>query len=202
MLKHVPPEVMLRIKRYAYLLVLVVPAIAAYVAYKLTLGENLMFWAWFPVIFVFGIIPVIDYIIGKDPANPDEDSEVPDMTKDWYYRAITLGCVPIHLAVVVYAGWAFATVEMSLVAQFGWILSIGVAGGIMAINIGHELIHKDTKLETWVGGLTLASVTYAGFKVEHIMGHHVHVSTPEDASSSRYNQGSIRFSPMRSRATS
>jgi|GEM_PF-4824530 hypothetical protein len=51
MLKHVPPEVMLRIKRYAYLLVLVVPAIAAYVAYKLTLGENLMFWAWFPVIF-------------------------------------------------------------------------------------------------------------------------------------------------------
>ncbi|TDT37811.1 alkane 1-monooxygenase [Halospina denitrificans] len=193
MLKHVPPEVMLRIKRYAYLLVLVVPAIAAYVSYQLTLGENIMFWAWFPVIFIFGIIPVIDYIIGKDPANPDEDNEVPGMTNDWYYRILTMGCVPIHLAVIVYAGWAFATVEMSLVAQFGWILSIGVVGGIMAINIGHELIHKDTKLETWVGGLALASVTYAGFKVEHIMGHHVHVSTPEDASSSRYNQGVYAF---------
>ena len=193
MLKHVPPEVMLRIKRYAYLLVLVVPAIAAYVSYKLTMGENVMFWAWFPVIFIFGIIPVIDYIIGKDPANPDEDNEVPGMTNDWYYRLLTMGCVPIHLAVLVYAGWALASVEMSLAAQFGWILSIGVVGGIMAINIGHELIHKDTKLETWVGGLALSSVTYAGFKVEHIMGHHVHVSTPEDASSSRYNQGVYAF---------
>ena len=193
MLAYVPSEVMLRIKRYAYLLVLVVPAIAAYVSYTLTFGENLVFWAWFPVIFMFGIIPVLDYVVGKDPANPDEKSDVPNMTKDWYYRALTLGCVPIHLAAVVYAGWVFATVEMSLFAQFGWIVSIGVVGGIMAINIGHELIHKDTKLETWVGGLALSSVTYAGFKVEHIMGHHVHVSTPEDASSSRYNQSVYAF---------
>ncbi len=193
MLARVPPEVMLRIKRYAYLLVLVVPALTAFVAWRLTLGENTMFWAWFPAIFIFGIIPILDYIIGKDPANPEEDTEVPGMTNDWYYRLLTLGCVPIHLAVLVYAGWAFATVEMSLLAQFGWLVSIGVVGGIMAINIGHELIHKDTKVETWTGGLALSSVTYAGFKVEHIMGHHVHVSTPEDASSSRYNQGVYSF---------
>ena len=193
MLARVPPEVMLRIKRYAYLLVLVVPALTAFVAWRLTLGENTLFWAWFPVIFMFGIIPVLDYIIGKDPANPEEDTEVPGMTSDWYYRLLTLGCVPIHLVVVAYAGWAFATVEMSLLAQFGWLVSIGVVGGIMAINIGHELIHKDTTLETWTGGLALSSVTYAGFKVEHIMGHHVHVSTPDDASSSRYNQGVYAF---------
>ena len=190
---HVPPGVMLRIKGYAYLLVLVVPAIAACVSYRLTLGGNLVFWAWFPVIFMFGIIPVLDYMVGKDPANPDEANDVPGMTRDWYYRALTLICVPIHLAVVVYAGWTFATVEMGLFAQLGWITSIGVVGGIMAINIGHELIHKDTKLETRVGGLALSSVTYGGFKVEHIMGHHVHVSTPEDASSSRYDQGVYAF---------
>jgi alkane 1-monooxygenase len=184
---------MVRIKRYAYLLVLVVPAIAAWVTWQLTQGGNTLFWAWFPALFIFGFIPILDYIIGKDPANPDEEVEVPDMTKDWYYRALTLVCVPIHLAVVIYAGWAFATVEMGLAAQIGWLVSIGVVGGIMAINIGHELIHKDTKLETWTGGLALASVTYAGFKVEHIMGHHVHVSTPDDASSSRYNQGVYAF---------
>ncbi|WP_295720112.1 alkane 1-monooxygenase [uncultured Halovibrio sp.] len=193
MLSRVPPHVMVRIKRYAYLLVLVVPAIAAWVTWQLTQGGNTLFWAWFPALFIFGFIPILDYIIGKDPANPDEEVEVPDMTKDWYYRALTLVCVPIHLAVVIYAGWAFATVEMGLAAQIGWLVSIGVVGGIMAINIGHELIHKDTKLETWIGGLALASVTYAGFKVEHIMGHHVHVSTPDDASSSRYNQGVYAF---------
>ncbi|MGA4815139.1 fatty acid desaturase [Pseudomonas aeruginosa] len=36
---------------------------------------------------------------------------------------------------------------------------------------------------------------YAGFKVEHVRGHHVHVSTPEDASSSRYGQSLYSFLP-------
>lgn len=41
-----------------------------------------------------------------------------------------------------------------------------------------------------------ASVNYATFKVEHIRGHHVHVSTPADASSSRYNQSLYSFVPQ------
>jgi len=68
-------------------------------------------------------------------------------------------------------------------------------GGIIAINLGHEFVHKDPKAENWMGGLLLSSVTYAGFKVEHVRGHHVHVSTPEDASSSQYNQGLYAFLP-------
>ena len=68
-------------------------------------------------------------------------------------------------------------------------------GGIIAINLGHELVHKDPKIENWSGGLLLASVCYAGFKVEHVRGHHVNVSTPEDASSSQYNQSLYQFLP-------
>ena len=74
------------------------------------------------------------------------------------------------------------------------VVSIGIVGGL-GINVAHELIHKDDKLETWAGGFLLSMVCYAGFKVEHIRGHHVHVSTPEDASSSRYNQTLYQFLP-------
>ena len=77
----------------------------------------------------------------------------------------------------------------------GWLLSQGLVGGILAINTAHELIHKDSKFERGVGGLLLASVGYHGFKVEHLRGHHVHVATPEDASSARYGQSLWHFLP-------
>jgi len=196
MLMRINSDLMIRLKRWGYLMVLIVPVIAAGSAYMIGHSGSPTFWAFFPLLFTFVLLPVMDYIVGKDPANPDEEEQVPTMTKELYYRALTLICLPLYLAVLIYSGWVFATAEMSLFAQAGWLVSVGVIGGIMAINIGHELIHKDTRLETWAGGLFLSLVTYAGFKVEHIRGHHVHVSTPEDASSSRYNQGVYSFLPQ------
>lgn len=195
MLERLDSDTMIAIKRWGYLLVLVVPISGALSAWMLSQGINTLFWAWFPIIFFFGALPVLDYIVGKDPANPDEEKQVPDMSKELHYRALTLINMPIHFALLCWAGYVFVTADLALAAQIGWLLSMGVVGGIVAINIGHELIHKDTRLETWAGGLFLASVTYASFKVEHIRGHHVHVSTPEDASSSRYNQGLYHFLP-------
>ena len=72
---------------------------------------------------------------------------------------------------------------------------MGVVGGVIAINVGHELIHKNTKLEQISGGLLLSLVSYGGFKIEHVYGHHVNVSTPLDASSSRLNQSLYNFLP-------
>jgi alkane 1-monooxygenase len=67
--------------------------------------------------------------------------------------------------------------------------------GILAITAAHELIHRPTRLEQWVGGLLLSSVCYGGFKLEHIYGHHVHVSTPMDRSSAHYRQSVYAFVP-------
>lgn len=195
MFEKLSSDTMIAMKRYGYFLVLVVPAIAIYCAWQIMNSPNPTFWAFFPVIFIFGIVPVLDYIVGKDPANPDEETQVPEMSDEVFYRVLTLMCLPLFLGVLGYAGYAFVNAELGLFGQIGWLASVGVVGGIMAINVGHELIHKDPKLENWTGGLLLAAVTYAGFKVEHVRGHHVHVSTPEDASSSRYNQSIYDFLP-------
>lgn len=45
------------------------------------------------------------------------------------------------------------------------------------------------------GGLPLTGVGDHGFKIEHVRGHHVHVSTPEDASSARHGQSLWHFLP-------
>ena len=197
MFEKVDPNAMLRFKKWAYLLVLVAPSTLLFAWYMASQpGANTTFWAFFPLLFIFGIVPALDYLIGKDSANPDELTQVPSLNEERIYRVFTLICFPVQLAILAFAGWVFAATDLfSGVAQLAWLVSTGVVGAVLGINVGHELVHKDPKLENWTGGLLLACVTYAGFKVEHVRGHHVHVSTPEDASSSRYNQSVYDFLP-------
>lgn len=192
---------MLKIKKFGYLLVLIAPAVQILSWYFARSRPELStFWAFFPLVFVFGIVPLADYLVGKDPSNPDENDEVPALNEERIYRWFTIAMLPVYLAFIAFAGWAFAAPTgmsgFNTLGQIGWLLSTGVMGGIIAINVGHELIHKEPRIENWAGGLLYASVTYATFKVEHVRGHHVHVSTPEDASSSRFNQSLYSFVPQ------
>ena len=112
-----------------------------------------------------------------------------------YYRLLTLSCVPAYLALIIWAGDVFVSAPLNMLGQLGWLLSIGTVGGLI-ITVAHELIHKDDELERLAGGFLLAQVFYGGFKVEHIRGHHVHVSTPEDASSPFLTGRSMPSCPM------
>ncbi|CAM3642723.1 alkane 1-monooxygenase [Parendozoicomonas haliclonae] len=151
-------------------------------------------FAFTAVVVVFGVIPLLDHLLGQDAVNPDE-SEVESLSGEWYYRLLTLACVPLYGSVLVYGYLIFQGDQFSLIGQLGWLLSMGTVGGIIAINVAHELIHKEPALEQNAGGLLLAMVCYGGFKVEHVRGHHVQVSTPNDASSSRYGQNLYSFLP-------
>ena len=194
MLGRLDPDRVLRLKKWGYLAfwltVLPILPMSAMIGREAGTQD---YWAWFIYFVIFGIVPILDYIVGKDPSNPNEEVQVPAMTEERIYRVLTLLMVPIWFGVLLYSGWVFINNDYSWFGQLGWIVSIGTVGGVIAINLAHELIHKDPKIENWAGGLLLASVTYAGFKVEHVRGHHVTVSTPEDASSSRYDQGVYAF---------
>jgi alkane 1-monooxygenase len=196
MFESMLPNRMLALKKWGYLLfwATMVPLVPITAMIGTDSGTQ-NYWAFGMYAVVFGIIPLLDFIIGKDPSNPNEEVQVPAMSEERIYRVFTLIMAAVWLMVQAYAGYVFVHNDFSVWGQFGWILSIGTVGGIIAINLGHELIHKDPRLENWTGGLLLASVTYAGFKVEHVRGHHVHVSTPDDASSSRYNQSLYHFLP-------
>ncbi len=188
-------RILLTLKKYSYLIAmvpLVLPPLLLAAGHATGL-VNLFSWG-VPVV-VFGIIPVLDMLLGKDSLNPDEETDVPRMVGERFYKAITLGWVAGFAALLVWSMLVLASGIFSLLGSIGWIVSIGIVGGL-GINVAHELIHKDEKLETRAGGFLLSLVCYAGFKVEHLRGHHVHVSTPEDASSSRYNQSLYNFLPQ------
>ena len=183
------------IKKFGYLIFLLplcLPSLSYYWAH--TSGLHTLF-AYFTLIVVFVVVPVLDLVIGKDPVNPDED-DVKALSDLSFYRSLTLSCLPLYaLCLVSGVYWLLNWPELNLIGQIGYLISLGVVGGIIAINVGHELIHKNTKLEQISGGLLLSLVSYGGFKIEHVYGHHVNVSTPLDASSSRYDQSVYAFLP-------
>lgn len=188
-------KVLLVLKKYSYLIAMIPLVLPAILLAAGEAAELVNVFSWGVPVVVFGIIPILDMLLGKDALNPDESTEVPVMNNEKFYRAITLGWVVAFAALLVWGMVTLASGTFSVVGGLGWIVSIGIVGGL-GINVAHELIHKDGKLETWAGGFLLSLVCYAGFKVEHLRGHHVHVSTPEDASSSRYNQSLYNFLPQ------
>ena len=196
MFERLPSHWMLALKKVGYWIWLI-PVLGIPLSYHWSLGSaHADAWAWLVITVVFGVIPLLDFVVGRDPANPDERDQVPALEAQGYYRLLSLATVPLLLAMLVWSAWIFVSYAgWSWVGQLGWVLSVGTVMGAIGITVSHELIHKDAVLEQNAGGLLLAAVCYAGFKVEHVRGHHVHVSTPEDASSSRFGQSLYAFLP-------
>jgi alkane 1-monooxygenase len=185
---------MSRLKALGFLLVFLVPALMPAAAALGRWSGQPELAAWFPLFFLFVLLPLADYAIGRDPRNVAADREAEVARHPWFL-ALTLLALPVQLALLAWSGAWFARAEFGPFGAAGWLLSQGVVGGILAINTAHELIHKDSRWEQWAGGALLASVGYHGFKVEHLRGHHVHVSTPGDASSARLGQSLWHFLP-------
>ena len=179
-------------KKYLWLLgapVMLLPIIG-YALFELTgLG---LFW-WFSPLFVYGIIPLADYLIGEDTSNPPE-TVVPRLEKERYYRYATYLAVPLQYVSLVWGCWAVATLDLAWWAYLGAAVSVGMVSGL-AINTGHELGHKTDGFEQWLAKIALASSWYGHFFVEHNRGHHVRVATPEDPASSRMGESFYAFLP-------
>ena len=185
---------MSRLKALGFLLVFLVPALMPVAAWLGRASAHPDALAWFPLFFLFVLLPALDYALGHDPSNPPAEQQAQLDAQPWF-RALTLACLPVQLILLAWSGWHFAHAGFGIAGVAGWLLSQGVVGGVIAINTAHELIHKDSAIERASGGVLLASVGYHGFKLEHLRGHHVHVSTPQDASSARYGQTLWHFLP-------
>ena len=137
-------------------------------------------FAWLPTVVLFGILPLLDVMIGPDVAPRGQAAG------DWYpRRLVPLLAAVVFAAVLAWSLWVFATHphRFGWLAACGWALALGDLGGTVAINVAHELVHRRRRWERALGGLLLSLVGYGGFKIEHTRWHHVHVATERDPSS-------------------
>lgn len=135
-------------------------------------------YPWLIPLCTFVVVPILDAVIGEYRWNWNP-SEQKWLRKQVWLRLLPTIAVPAFIYYQVTILGYFLTAD-NLLSQLGWIATAGIAGGVLAINIAHELIHRKTPWEKRLGGLLLVSVAYGSFKVEHVYGHHTWVATPKD----------------------
>ncbi|MDR9485330.1 MAG: alkane 1-monooxygenase [Sediminimonas sp.] len=133
----------------------------------------------------------LDAILGLNLENADPETDEDQLT---WYRAITLIWAPLQFITLFGLIWYVPRAEHlgaleTIVLFFG----VGVITGTVGIPYSHELMHQTNRLERGLADFLLAMVLYSHFRSEHLLVHHVHVGTPRDAVTARYNEGFHRY---------
>ncbi|MFT6530948.1 MAG: alkane 1-monooxygenase [Limimaricola cinnabarinus] len=144
-------------------------------------------WVLLLPAFAWLLFDILDLVGGLDQSNPDPDT--PDEALFWH-RLLTMVWVPAQalmtFGLIVYAtraghlgGWE----------KIGLFVGQGVISGAVGIVYAHELLHQRDRLERWLGDILLAMVLWSPFRSHHLRVHHLHVGTPADVVTARYNEG-------------
>lgn len=150
---------------------------------------------WMTPIEVFGIIPLLDLLLGQYPRNPTPEEEAV-LQERKSFRYITYACAAMQWVSVIGGAWAFSRPDAGLFTRATIILAVGIVSGVMGINVAHELIHRvNGRFEPFLGRAMLLSVLYLHWSIEHVVGHHRRVATAEDPATAPLGQSYYRFWP-------
>lgn len=181
--------------RYLWLLGATVPGMVPLSWLLVRVTDLSAFW-WTGLAVTFGIIPLLDRLVGSDSKDLSEDV-LKRIEHDRFYRWATYCYLPNQYLALLFACWLWAGggwVSMTVIDKLGLMVTVGIVGGI-AINTAHELSHKRTRIERRLAVLALAQTGYTHFIVEHQHGHHIRVATPEDTTTSQMGENYYRFVP-------
>lgn len=144
------------------------------------------------VIFAFGFIPILETLLPVNTENYSEE-EVKSRLANKVYDFLLYLNIPIVYGLLFFSIFRVLNNNLEMYEIVGTILSLGVVLGANGINVAHELGHRKTRWERILGKILLIPSHYTHFFVEHNLGHHLHVSTPDDPSTAKYNQNLYAF---------
>lgn len=178
-------------KRYLWMLSVLFPLIP-FVGMGLMDRTGYQWTLWLPLVFLYAVIPLLDYLFPNDRNNPPEQV-VPQLEADAYYRILNHVTVPLHFVTLIGGAWFVASQDLGWFGLLGHSLMVGAISGF-GINTGHELGHKKDAMDRLAARLVLAVPFYGHFQMEHNAGHHAEVATPEDSASARLGESIYKFS--------
>jgi alkane 1-monooxygenase len=177
-------------KRYLWLCAMVLPLLP-FLGMGLAVSAGSEWLLWTPLIAVYTVIPLLDQLFPNDRSNPPEQV-VPQLEADRYYRLVVHLTIPLYFAALIGSAWFVYSQGPGWAGMLALGLMTGVVGGL-SVNAGHELGHKKDKLDQLAARLALAVPFYGHFTIEHNIGHHAQVATPEDSASARFGESIYRF---------
>ena len=125
-------------------------------------------------IYAFILIPILELLIKDHDINYNDSEKEKKITNYLFDVLLYINILLIY-------------------EKIGILSSLGILLATNAINVAHELGHRMSKLETTLSKLLLIPCLYMHFYLEHNLGHHKNVATPEDPATSKFNQNLYSF---------
>jgi len=160
-------------------------------------------WFAFTTFFAgFGLVPLLDLIIGEDSYNPTPEEESALRNNFWFSFHLCF-YVWAYVSCLLWLAWYIGHESgyigggpnnLSATAFWGFSTSMGISSGF-GIGCIHELIHRPSFTELYHARVVLLFSNYNYFWVEHLWGHHKRVATDMDPASSFLNESLWTFIP-------
>jgi len=169
----------------------IVPFLQLIFTWSVGVNRNPCFFLW-----VLNVIfPFIDYFLPLDLRNPTKEESKQLESSLRFKFPIYLAIIFDWLAFISFHNFMYNNYDTLSFMEMGLIIVVsGLAGG-SNINVAHELVHKNNRLDNILGMSTLSKNLYMHFYIEHNHGHHRRVATHEDPATSRLNESLYQFLP-------
>ncbi|WP_275315483.1 alkane 1-monooxygenase [Tenacibaculum bernardetii] len=145
-------------------------------------------WITFlPILTFFVAVPFAELFFKTDKKNLNKEEALIEK-ENKLYTLILYATIPIQL---LFVGWFFYVIQevnLTTTEITGRILALGVMCGVIGINVGHELGHRNNRFDEFLGELLLLTSLNTHFLPYHNAGHHLNVATPKDAATARKNE--------------
>jgi len=143
-------------------------------------------------VYAFIFLPILEMSFPIDASNLDAESVASKLKNNIFDWLLYLN-LPIIFTLLFISLKTVASQKLETYEFIGLLVSLGIVLAINGINVAHELGHRQTTNERFLGKALLLPSLYMHFYIEHNFGHHLHVATPEDPATARYNQTVYSF---------
>ena len=144
-------------------------------------------------IYAWVAFSLLDAVIGIDPRNADIDAGPEAIA--WHRRITLIWPFAQLMTTFPLLLYVSLTEYLSAIEKVGLFLGVGLMSGTIGIVYAHELMHKSSKFERFLGDLLMGMALYGHYRSEHLLVHHRFVGTPRDAVTARYREHFWKFYP-------
>ena len=149
-------------------------------------------WLAGPFIFVW-LADQFDTVLGEDKRNMDPRRRG-KRGLIWYKLAVWVWVALYPITFVFAFRQVFVADELAVWEGALVVLALG-AMARMALNAGHDMMHRRAVWERRIGEFLMASVSFPQEITEHIYVHHAHIGTPRDSLSPPKGQSFWHYLP-------
>lgn len=141
----------------------------------------------------FGVPALLDRLTPLNLDNPALSNDAGQ--EGWTAHRLAIAIWPaLQFITLLAALWLTCrTDHLSTLNAFALFAVIGTITGAIGIVYAHELMHRQGRLERFLGDCLMAMVFYSHFRSEHLQVHHRYVGTPRDTVTAREGENLFAF---------